>query len=457
MLQQADVENNQQANNVIVLCREMAWLSMVINQVICSYLKQEGHEHHWLDIPPPELVKGTPYANLIIDWQLSVFERLALALAMAPGVKPDTLDIFFGLNSLIDRPFTEFGGVSDKAFSGFIPTGQTLNFLISANNPDWRIYTHALFSNKHRLMAEQVTQLLPVDDGLPKSAGIYRLSEEWLHYFITGERLRPELSASFPAHLLESPLAWSGLVLEPDVMAQIEELHAWLKHGHTLMDEWQLAKKVKPGYRAVFFGPPGTGKTLTAALLGKATGRDVYRVDLSMVVSKYIGETEKNLSRVFDAASYKEWILFFDEGDALFGKRSEVSSSNDRHANQLTGYLLQKIEDFPGTAIIATNLKTNMDEAFTRRFQSMVQFTIPGPGERLQLWRNAFSGVCELAGDVNLPAIADRYEVAGGQIINVLRQCALTAIQRNARTVTQDDIIASIRQEFRKDNKMFFE
>jgi len=454
---QADVEIHQQANNVIVLYREMAWLSQVINQVICSYLKQEGHERHWVDIPPPDLQEGTPYADLIINWQLSIFDRLALALAMAPGVKPDTLDIFFGLNSLIDRPFTEFGGVSDKAFSGFIPTGQTLNFLISANDPDWRAYVQAIFSNKHRLMAEQVTQLLSVDDGVPKWAGIYRLNEEWLHYFTTGERLRPELSASFPAHLLESPLEWGDLVLDADVMAQIEELHAWLRHGHTLMNEWQLAKKVKPGYRAVFFGPPGTGKTLTAALLGKATGRDVYRVDLSMVVSKYIGETEKNLSRVFDAACYKEWILFFDEGDALFGKRSEVSSSNDRHANQLTGYLLQKIEDFPGTVIIATNLKTNMDEAFTRRFQSMVQFTIPGPQERLQLWQNAFNNVCELADDVNLPAIADRYEVAGGQIINVLRQCALTAIQRQERKVNQDDIIASIRQEFRKDNKMFFE
>ena len=327
---QADVDIHQQANNVIVLYREMAWLSQVINQVICSYLKQEGHERHWVDIPPPDLQEGTPYADLIINWQLSIFDRLALALAMAPGVKPDTLDIFFGLNSLIDRPFTEFGGVSDKAFSGFIPTGQTLNFLISANDPEWRAYVHAIFSNKHRLMAEQVTQLLSVDDGVPKWAGIYRLNEEWLHYFTTGERLRPELSASFPAHLLESPLEWGDLVLDADVMAQIEELHAWLRHGHTLMNEWQLAKKVKPGYRAVFFGPPGTGKTLTAALLGKATGRDVYRVDLSMVVSKYIGETEKNLSRVFDAACYKEWILFFDEGDALFGKRSEVSSSNDR-------------------------------------------------------------------------------------------------------------------------------
>lgn len=456
MLQHTDDDSAQHVNNVVVLYREMEWLSLVINQVICSYLKQEGHEHHWLEIPPPELEMGTPYAELLIDWQLSTFERIALALAMAPSLKPDTLDIFFGLNGLIDRPFTEFGGVSDKAFSGFIPTGQTLNFILSANNPDWRIYTQTILANKHRLMAEQVTQLLSVDEGVPKWAGIYQLNEEWLHYFMTGEKLRPELSASFPAHLLESPLEWRDLVLDHDVMGQVEELHAWLKYGHTLMNEWQLAKKVKPGYRAVFFGPSGTGKTLTAALLGKATGRNVYRVDLSMVVSKYIGETEKNLSRVFEAASYKEWILFFDEGDALFGKRSEGSSSNDRHANQLTGYLLQKIEDFPGTIIIATNLKTNMDEAFTRRFQSMVQFTIPGPQERLQLWQNAFNGVCELSSDVDLPAIAEQYEMAGGQIINVLRQCALVAIQKHDRSVSQDDIIASIRQEFRKENKMFF-
>ncbi|MZI92905.1 AAA family ATPase [Vibrio sp. CAIM 722] len=456
MQAQADIDSEHQATNVIALYREMEWLQLVIDQVICSYLKQEGHEQHWLDIEPPDLLSGTPYAHIIIDWQLNIFERLALALAMAPSLKPNVLDTFFGLNSQIDRPFTEFGGVSDKAFSGFIPTGQTLNFLISGNDPQWRIYTRAILANQHRLMAEQVTQLLGVDEGVPKWAGIYRLNDEWLHYFMTGERLRPELSASFPAHVLESPLEWRDLVLEHEVMDQIEELHGWLKHGHTLMSEWQLANKVKPGYRAVFFGPPGTGKTLTAALLGKATGREVYRVDLSMVVSKYIGETEKNLSRVFEAASYKEWMLFFDEGDALFGKRSEGSSSNDRHANQLTGYLLQKIEDFPGTVIIATNLKTNMDEAFTRRFQSMVEFTIPGPSERLQLWKNAFNGVCELAPEVDLARIAEQYEVAGGQIINVLRQCALTAIVRNERIVYQNDIITSIRQEFRKENKMLF-
>ncbi|GAL33650.1 cell division protein FtsH [Vibrio maritimus] len=447
--------NDQQQQNLSALYREVDWLTEVISQVICSYLKQEGHEKHWLDIEPPELDQdGSVYADTVLHWQLNVFERLALALAMAPSVRPDSLDFFFGLNGMIDRPFTEFGASSERGFYGFLPTGQTLNFLISANNPEWRIHTSAILSAQHKLMAEQVTELLPADQGHPGFSGVFKLNDQWLNYFISGEQHRPELTASFPAHHLDTPLEWDDLVLDHNVMGQIEELRAWLAHGRILMEEWALGKKVKPGYRAVFFGPPGTGKTLTAALLGKVTDREVYRVDLSMVVSKYIGETEKNLSRVFDAASYKDWILFFDEGDALFGKRTEASSSNDRHANQLTGYLLQKIEDFPGTVIVATNLKTNMDAAFTRRFQNMVNFTMPNAEQRLLLWQKAFNSVCELADDVDLAKIANDYPLAGGQVINVLRQCALTAIRRNERTVYQTDIIDSIRREFKKDNKL---
>ncbi len=236
-------------------------------------------------------------------------------------------------------------------------------------------------------------------------------------------------------------------------MNRVNEIRAWLSYGDTLMQEWRLDQKVKPGYRALFFGPPGTGKTLTAALLAKVTDRDVYRVDVSMVVSKYIGETEKNLSRLFDAASYKDWILFFDEADALFGKRTVTQSSNDRHANQLTGYLLQRIEDFPGTVILATNLKANMDDAFTRRFQNMVEFALPGPQERLQLWQNAFREVCELGDDIELSRIAEDFALSGGQIVNVLRQCALQAIRRGERVVYRDDLLNGIRQEFQKDNK----
>ena len=236
-------------------------------------------------------------------------------------------------------------------------------------------------------------------------------------------------------------------------MDQVAELQTWLTHKDTLMKSWGLSKRLKPGYRALFHGPPGTGKTLTVSLLGKNLGMDVYRVDLSMIVSKYIGETEKNLSRIFDSAAHQNWILFFDEADALFGKRTQANSSNDRHANQQTSYLLQRIEDFPGFIILASNLKANMDEAFSRRFQSTISFQIPSAKERLILWQKAFSNTCVLCTKIDLQKIAEMYALAGGSIINVLRYCALAAIQRNDTVVNQQELLEGIRREFKKMNK----
>ena len=135
-----------------------------------------------------------------------------------------------------------------------------------------------------------------------------------------------------------------------------------------------MKKVLKPGFKALFHGLPGTGKTLTAMLIGKKTGLDIYRVDLSQMVSKYIGETEKNLAKVFDKAEHKNWILFFDEGDALFGKRTNTKDAHDRYANQQVSYLLQRIEEYDGLVILATNLKNNIDDAFLRRFQSIIHF-----------------------------------------------------------------------------------
>ncbi len=442
--------------NLAVLLREIHWLGEVAAQVICTHLKQEGHEDHWWEIPMPDLAENdSVYAGIIQDWDLGQFERILLALAMAPHLKPEALDIFFGINLRTERIFSEFGGITDKGFNGFLPTGQTLLFLLSANEPAWRLGAMELFNPRHRLLAEQVISLESIDPNLPSLSGILKLSEQWLHYFLTGDEVKPELSSSFPAHALTTPLTWSDLVLDHPVRMQVEEIRDWLAHGPTLMEDWGLANKVKPGYRAAFYGPPGTGKTLTAALLAQSTGRDVYRVDLSMIVSKYIGETEKNLSRVFDAAAYKDWILFFDEADALFGKRTVASSANDRHANQQTGYLLQKIEDFPGIVILATNLKANMDEAYARRFQAMIHFSMPSADLRLQLWQNAFRDTCELGEDIDLVQVAEDNELSGGAIINVLRNCALIAISQERRYVTKQELGTAIRRELRKDGRTF--
>lgn len=433
---------------------EMEWLQKVINQVISSYLMHEGHEKRWQDMPIPDLSNSdSPYAKIVNEWNLNSYERLAITLAMTPHLKPEVLDVFFGRNTLYDRGFTEFGGVIDKEHSGFLPTGQTLLFLVTANNPELRIEVMHIFNIQNKIIEEQLLSLSDTSDYISDYNGVLSISSEWLHYFITGEQQKTEFSSTFPAVKINTSLDWNDLVLNDEVMEQVLEINTWLKHSNTLMNDWNLKSKIKPGYRALFYGSSGTGKALTTKLLGKSIDKEVYKVDLSMVVSKYIGETEKNLAKIFDRATHNDWILFFDEADALFGKRTAVNSSNDRHVNQQTAYLLQRIEDFTGVIILSSNLKANMDEAFTRRFQSMIHFTMPSPNERFQLWQNAFSETCQLDSEIDLKKIAEDYEISGGSIVNVLRYSALTVIKRNARIVTKAELLNGIKREFKRANK----
>ncbi|PCI96275.1 MAG: AAA family ATPase [Flavobacteriales bacterium] len=436
------------------LQNEITWLTQIINQVIVSYLKQEGHEKNWMDIKPPDLSEvASPYGTKVKEWDLTLYERLALVLGITPHIQPEVLDVFFGKNQMYDRGFTEFGGLVNDNHNGFLPTGQTFNFLVSGNDYSLRVEVQNALDKEGILIKEQVLDLGSTDSFIPNLNGVLSVSSRWVHYFLTGEELSEEHTASFPAQKITTNLEWEDVVLDEGVMNQVLELNTWLKHGETLMNDWGLIKQLKPGYRTLFYGPPGTGKTLTASLLGKTSGREVYKIDLSMIVSKYIGETEKNLSRIFDVAEHKNWILFFDEADALYGKRTAASSSNDRHANQQTAYLLQRIEDFPGIVILASNLKGNMDEAFTRRFQSMIRFRIPAVDERFKLWNNAFSGKCVLSEEIDVWEIAENYEITGGSIINVLRYCALSAIERNDNVVTKQELITALRKEFGKENK----
>jgi SpoVK/Ycf46/Vps4 family AAA+-type ATPase len=248
-------------------------------------------------------------------------------------------------------------------------------------------------------------------------------------------------------------LTWDDLVLNPEVMDEIENINTWLKHSQTILQQWNLGRNIKPGYRALFYGPPGTGKTLTATLIGSTAGIDVYRIDLSMVVSKYIGETEKNLANVFDQAVNKNWILFFDEADALFGKRTQTSSSNDRYANQEISYLLQRVEDYPGVVILATNLKANIDEAFARRFQTSVHFAMPDADQRLRLWQGMFANNPLLSAGVDLVMLAETYELSGGAITNAVRYAAIQAVRMKRDQILLDDLVKGVIKELLKEGR----
>ncbi|MBF9222678.1 ATP-binding protein [Hymenobacter ruricola] len=436
------------------LARELDWLAETLDARVKRYFGLETAPDAPAELPAPKLpsAKTDFFAALVAREQLGRDERLVLALALAPYLRPQLLDLFFARNSTYDRPFTEFGGLRGKGHAGFLPTGETALFLLAGDDLTRRLHYQTSLWDESPLAAARLVQLSSSEPGEPPLSGGLTVPPDALALLTTGERPRPHYSLDFPAQRVTTPLAWDDLVLDYPVLDQLEEMRTWLTHQDDIMADAHLRRHLKPGYRALFYGPPGTGKTLTACLLGQATGHEVYRVDLSMIVSKYIGETEKNLARVFDTAERRQWILFFDEADALFGKRSTATTANDRHANQEIAYLLQRIEDFAGVIVLASNLKGNVDEAFARRFQAMIHFPLPGPAEREKLWRKAFAKAVPLAPDVDFRALAEQYKVAGGAIINVLRYCVLVHLQR-AQPVTADDLRRGLQRELAKEGK----
>ncbi len=433
--------------------QELAWFARVFDARFKLYFGQDADCQSVFEIAPPDLgTSESAYAGFVRHYELSFAERVAVVLGLAPHLRPQLLDIFHTRNKTFDRKFTEFGGIHD-ANGDFVPTAETLAFILAGGDLQARLALQAMFDRDHFFAKHDILRLIPQGRDEPFMKAPLRLSEECLGLVTTGHARRPDLSAEFPARHIETQLDWSDLVLHPGTLTQVREIEIWLRHGDTLMGEWAMGHKLRPGYRALFYGPPGTGKTMTACLLGRSTGREVYKVDLSLVVSKYIGETEKNLARVFDQAQHKGWILFFDEADALFGKRTETRDAHDRYANQEVSFLLQRIETFDGIAILASNQKDNIDAAFARRFESIIYFPIPRPEERLRLWQQGFSPKAQLEESVDLDQIAAQYELCGASIMNVVRYASLQALENGDSLVTLETLQRGIRRERTKEGK----
>lgn len=434
---------------------ELAWFARVLDTRFRLYFGQEAEAGDVFEIAPPDFGESvSAYAEFLRQAQPSFAERLALVLALVPHVRPQLLDVFFTRNQTFDRRFTEFGGPRDGAEGAFLPTGETLAFILAGNDLGIRFALQALFEPQHPFARYDVLTLAPLGSEEPSFKAPLRLSDEYLSLFTSGAPRRPTFGAHFPAQYIETRLTWDDLVLHPGTRKQIEEIGTWIEHGEALMNDWGMAPKLRPGHRSLFYGPPGTGKTVTACLLGRSTGRDVYKIDLSLVVSKYIGETEKNLARVFDQAQHKGWILFFDEADALFGKRSETKDAHDRYANQEVSFLLQRVETFDGIAILASNQRENIDDAFARRFESIIYFPMPRPEERLQLWRQGFSPKARLDEALDLQSVAQNHVLSGGSIMNAIRYASLQALKEGSGMIAAEDVLQGIRREQAKEGKV---
>jgi hypothetical protein len=315
---------------------------------------------------------------------------------------------------------------------------------------EWQAVFGSGVAHEHRLTAEQLHLVQragtptptagesPDDPGTDVDRAVRRLAAGRIDRLAT--RTRPTRGMG-------------DIVLDDHRSAQVHEVVARVRHRETVFDEWGFRAEPSSGVIALFSGPSGTGKTLAAEIIAGELGLDLYRVDIAALVSKYIGETEKNLSQVFDAAEASNVVLFFDEADAIIGKRSEVSDAHDRYANIEVAYLLQRMEHFDGLVVLATNLPKNIDPAFVRRIHVAVEFPMPEAAERRQIWLRSFPAGAPRA-EVDLDDIADRFELSGGAIRNAALTAAFLAADRG-EPVTDETLLVAVQREFQKQGRLF--
>jgi SpoVK/Ycf46/Vps4 family AAA+-type ATPase len=260
------------------------------------------------------------------------------------------------------------------------------------------------------------------------------------------------------ARHVEPRYGWDDIVLPSDGMSQLQEICARLRHQGTVLERWGYGRKHarRGGITALFAGQPGTGKTMAAEIIAGDLGLDLYRIDLSAVVSKYIGETEKNLEKIFRAADQGDAVLLFDEADAIFGKRSEVRDARDRYANVEVAYLLQRLEAYDGLAVLTTNLRGNIDEAFIRRLDCVLEFPMPDAAERLRIWQLALPHEAPVGESVDLVFLAHKFKLSGGHIRNI----ALTAgffAAAEGQSIGMRHLVRATRREYQKLGKLVAE
>lgn len=430
-------------------------LTVWLQGTITARLKIRFNQADAINIAPPPLHGDDSRITAFIATHNPSFEELSLfALSLTPHILPDFFSKLIAEFLPDGGDFPEFGGVRGVNHRGFLPTGETAQFVIGGDDLKKRLDVQRLLGPEHWFSKEHILWLEAVPEGEPVMSGRLTLNPEVVEQLTLGTASKPRFSMDFPAEYIETGMEWSDLVLPAATLRQIREIENWITYNDTLRRDWGMKKRLKPGYRALFYGPPGTGKTLTATLLGKQTGKEVFRIDLSRIISKYIGETEKNLSRLFDKADSKNWILFFDEADALFGKRTDIRDAHDKYANQETAYLLQRIESHNGLIILASNRRGNLDEAFSRRFQSIIHFPMPKPEERHALWLNTLPERMMTDGEIDWRSIASRYELSGASILNIVHYCAIESLANPANPFDNKRLEKAIMREFIKEGKV---
>jgi AAA+ superfamily predicted ATPase len=402
------------------LHEEMKWLESLV-EMRCKelFLEDESELKTAYEIPEmPTFDDESPYSNTIKIHQLTAIDRVILALAIASAHYPSILKTFVQIEESSNAFAIEAGGEYNKFNRSFKPTFQTALFLLAGKDLSlWSHYSAQLINGSVLLQNDIVYNRSSAEF----IHGKIELDTAYLNYFLSGKKPQLDHGSYFPGKLYKSDLTMDDIILENNVREQIKPIGNYIKaleNGFFKNSEHGF----KPGFIALFYGAPGTGKTMLAGILANTYGIDMYHVDLSQV---YIGETEKNLEVLFNRLQGKNCMLFFDEADALFGKRSDVKDAHDRYANQEVSYLLQRIEKFDGLTILASNFENNMDDAFKRRIDVSINVIRPAENTRESLWKHYLPKNITFESDDLLKHLAKEYSYTGANIRNIMKNIAM--------------------------------
>ncbi|RYG25684.1 ATP-binding protein [bacterium] len=383
--------------------------------------------------------------------------RCAEAIAGTRGITTETIEaLASGAALLAEFPPTELEAFPLVLIRGQEPQGMHHRIVIPDLDPRRRtkLWQSALKCHGIKADPTEVSERFALRLDAIEAAASWVASRNGPPDLLAAAAAQTVGPVSELAQEVRGSQTWEDLVVPDATARRLRAVASAIQQRRQVFEEWGFGHRTGAnGLKALFSGPSGSGKTMAVGIVGRELGLPVFRVDLASTVSKYIGETEKNLARIFAAADDSGAILFFDEADALFGKRSEVKDAHDRYANLEVAYLLQRMDDYDGTVILATNLSRNLDEAFSRRLHYVVEFPVPDAPLRRRLWRGIFPADAPLADDADLEFLADRFDLTGGRIQTIALDAAFMAA-RNRRPIGMRDLVRAVSHQLIKEGRI---
>jgi len=426
---------------------ELDWLALRIDQLFNQNLRGS--------LPLPALKPGSVFAGFAEEYQLLEADRVLLCLALASTFRPSVLSPFMLLFNNPEKK-SRFGGILHESYSQFYPTVRTALFILSGGDEEMMSFYIPYFNSRYKLFTSNV-----VLTSAPEGCKVFLdqqiiFNDQFITAILQGEPPSLDGDAGFPAKRGKRTHTMQEVVLDEKTVKELEKMQRFARNMKKL---WALPEsaKYRQNFIGIFSGDPGTGKSHTAEAIGNELSLPVYKINFAQLVSKYIGETEKNLERIFDRFSGQPSILFFDEAESIFSKRIEVKDSNDKHSNNEQSFLLQKIEEYNGIVILATNVQNlshYFDKAFQRRIRQIVTFSFPEYPERLRLWEKALGTHFSYEAGL-LQVLAKNYQFSGGGIYNIISEGVIEALDRNTTLITFDLLEQAMMDEFKKTGRKY--